>query len=204
MLSYKEYLKENPTLLSTDIDFKLSDDSFNSNYNKELLKSSKTKILETFDDFTDSKLYKSGNKIFLSDGFKIYYFVHYVEKYQPLLGEKAITQIKVWRSNSSGGISHLPSYVFYNYLLPITGVIITDIEQTDDGKRFWWDRIVQSLRNGDFVYFINLMSPKREVTRITSYKEFKELDQKYSIWAKASEYKLLAISNHELKNFKDI
>lgn len=48
----------------------------------------------------------------------------------------------------------LPKKVFNN-LLQEYAIIISDSEQTPDGKRFWERRILQSMNSGFFVYYVD-------------------------------------------------
>ncbi|PTO70265.1 hypothetical protein CWN84_25210 [Vibrio splendidus] len=72
---------------------------------------------------------------------------------------KNCTQLIVWRSTSGKHrfvTSGFPSLVF-NHLLQTHDIMITDEQQTDDGRRFWLDRIGEALYVPEqFVYYVDL------------------------------------------------
>jgi hypothetical protein len=66
---------------------------------------------------------------------------------------KTCTQILVWASPSNEDLLiGLPRKLF-NHLLNTYTIMVTDREQTPDGKRFWERRIAQAFNDGLCVYF---------------------------------------------------
>lgn len=63
------------------------------------------------------------------------------------------TQVLVWASPSNEDLLiGFPRKIF-NHLLKHYAIMITDQEQTPDGKRFWERRIAQAFNDGLFIYF---------------------------------------------------
>jgi hypothetical protein len=54
-------------------------------------------------------------------------------------------------------------------------VMITDKQQTADGKRFWENRIVQAFQEGFFVYFCDKNSGENKLQPIESSDDFFEV-----------------------------
>jgi hypothetical protein len=193
-ISFEEYLTEMPRIVSDTTDFGLTDIDFNTELNDKFLKSKKTKTLKIYPDH-GYKLCQYRNKIFLSDGFKILFYVQYIEKWIPFIKITAISQIRIWRS-STIGIPNLPSYIFFNHIFPIKKIIATDIEQTTDGQRFWYDRISQALEMRLHVYYVNILALNRELIEIKTFTEFLKLAEEKKIWN--SEAKLMIISKDKI------
>jgi len=49
---------------------------------------------------------------------------------------------------------------------------MTDAKQTENGRRFWGDRIAQALERGLYVYRVNLAQKKRD--QITTIREYEQ------------------------------
>ncbi|MBO2652701.1 hypothetical protein I6M49_04335 [Shewanella algae] len=96
---------------------------------------------------------------------------------------KNCTQLLVWRQVSGPHgkvLSGFPGTVF-NYLLRSHDIMITDEQQTADGKRFWLDRMGESLTMADrSVYYINLDELDQHMTPVVKrIQNFEELMEKY-------------------------
>lgn len=136
------------------------------------------------------KLYKCGNKyaIITRDAGqyqkpKIRYIVQYEKHKISLLQHDAIQQVVVWRQFGYTGIA---AKIFYEYLFKETGCVITDYQQTDDGQKFWMDRIIVAFRRGFNVYFIDVLDPNRVIKQI---KNDTELDNIVDIaWGDGQRY----------------
>lgn len=174
LLTTKLQLNEMPQLVPP-VEFGLD----NLNYNKQLLSKylldHDIKLLsDKFDK--GSKLYKLKNKIFLVYNDQIKYFVQFDVNYIGFLKSRVITQVKLWRSIvQSPDAINFPTYMFFHYLLPITGIILTDKQQTEEGSRFWGDRIFQAIDLNYFVYYINLLAPNKELIKIDSVDDYQSI-----------------------------
>lgn len=105
------------------------------------------------------------------------YKVKIIARYAPnaYLSIPNCTQLLVWRqiSGQHGHVLWQFARKVFDHLLSLHNIMITDEQQTVDGKRFWLDRLGESLAMPDrHVYYIDLSeldadkSPK--VTEITS------------------------------------
>lgn len=79
---------------------------------------------------------------------------------------RSCTQVLVWASpDNEDMLIGFPRKIF-NHLLDTYAIMITDQEQTPDGKRFWERRIAQAFKDGMFVYFwdeSNSISPLEQI-----------------------------------------
>jgi hypothetical protein len=74
------------------------------------------------------------------------------------IGHRSCTQILVWASpNNEDLLIGLPRKIV-NHLLKTYTIMVTDQEQTPDGKRFWERRISQAFKDKNFVYFLDKTS----------------------------------------------
>lgn len=146
--------------------------------------------LPIIDVINGNKLYKNGNELILIDETNedvptILYFVKYVVKKIHYIQSQSAQQIVVWRtpSRKADGVS---KDVFFKYILPITGCIVTDVYQTNAGKRFWEARLHDAWESGLNVYFIDIMPPNRKIIPIRNYNELYAL--KDQIWGDGNKY----------------
>ena len=69
---------------------------------------------------------------------------------------KGIRQVLIKRCRTTNvyanGIAH---DIFWDILLPKFGVLVSDCEQTEDGRRFWFFQVGEALKRGKTVRFIN-------------------------------------------------
>lgn len=90
-----------------------------------------------------------------------------------------IQQVAVWRDPLDHRTEGVTAKVFFDYLLPKTGYIITDALQTGDGERSWEIQIARAFQRNLFVYFISFI-PDRKIRRLKSKFDF--YDIKKSAW----------------------
>lgn len=121
-------------------------------------------------DIQGHSLYKCGNRyaIIEYDGGDqsrpmIRYYVQYETNWLSLLQHNAIQQVLVWRE---GGFYGIASNIFFNYLLKETGCMVTDAFQTEDGQKFWIDRVKDAFSTGLNVYYIDIMAPNRVIKQL--------------------------------------
>lgn len=65
----------------------------------------------------------------------------------------------------------LPSKIFFKFILPKTGTLVTDYQQTQDGQRFWTNKIGKALQKSLFVNF----QSDRVIKQVTSIRELDSL-----------------------------
>lgn len=158
-------------------DFGLDDLDFNKKFGTELLKSygTKTAIKKYDDGYTLWELKREYALIRDVDNY-IAYYMRFKFDMIPLIKRQCVRQVTVWRSQ----LAHthgLAKDIFTNTLVPSYQTVITDAEQTADGKRFWGDRIREALDDSSlFVYYINISHPK-EIIEVKSMSEYADIVQ---------------------------
>ncbi|PHM69576.1 hypothetical protein [Xenorhabdus sp. KJ12.1] len=93
-----------------------------------------------------------------------------------VFGKTTCTQIKVWRSTSiehRGAVIDLPR-AFFSNLLEQHSIVVTDEEQTGDGRRFWETMISWAFGTGLYVYASDGTQMDRPLTQIADMREFHE------------------------------
>lgn len=195
----EELICESPQLVHP-VDFGLEDIKYNKSLVDKYLKDKDIILLsDKFDN--GSKLYKLKNKIFMIYNNLIKYFVQYEINYIGFISRKAVTQVKLWRSIvQSPDAINFPTYMFFHYLLPITRVILTDKQQTEEGSRFWGDRVYQAIDLNYYIYYVNLLAPNKELTQITSMIDYQNIfiDKNILDFPEANKAKGLIISMDKL------
>ncbi|MDE9494542.1 hypothetical protein KKJ09_13340 [Xenorhabdus bovienii] len=91
-----------------------------------------------------------------------------------IIGKSTCTQIKVWRTVSAQhqhAVSGFPR-VFFKHLLDEYSIVVTDEQQTSDGKRFWETMISWALEVGFSVYASDGTEMDRPLTAIGNLDEF--------------------------------
>lgn len=138
-------------------------------------------------------LYKNGSKIALvvqDEGVPTHliYFVQWKEVFHNFVGHIASSQIAVWADSVDPRSTGIAKKIFWEQLLPIHGVLITDALQTPDGQRFWRNRLSEAFENKLNVYFLNLIPAKnlhtRELIKIADLKDFTKLAATKEFWGK--------------------
>ncbi|MEX3024499.1 hypothetical protein [Proteus sp. STS61-E] len=89
-------------------------------------------------------------------------------------GKTTCTQIKVWRSRipkHRDAIRELPRTFFCN-LLKVHNIVVTDEEQTSDGKGFWIDMILWAFSKGHYIYASDGTEEDRPLHLIDSIEDF--------------------------------
>ncbi|MGF1756656.1 hypothetical protein L4D76_01650 [Photobacterium sagamiensis] len=106
------------------------------------------------------------------------------------------SQVLVWRQIAgphSAATRGLPTLIF-NHLLDNHNIVITDDQQTEDGKRFWLDRMGESFTTSNkSVYFVDLnevfessMTPR--VSHVATFHDLLEDYVPYG-WGSTEEFK---------------
>lgn len=132
-------LFETPVIMKTggvSIDFGLGEPS----YNKALAHQSRSEgtLLASSDHYDVVQIgdRNSGTIDAITDGSEIKFRVEYETQTIPEIGT-GIVQVAVWREPSFVHTEGLTGVVFFDYLLPMYGMMISDDTHTDQGKRFW-------------------------------------------------------------------
>ena len=83
------------------------------------------------------------------------------------------TQVLVW-AGVSPYTKGLPDKIFFDYIIPETGTVVSDGEQTVRGEHFWQRMIAIAFSSDKYkVYLIDLN--KKRVKRISTYEEYRTL-----------------------------
>lgn len=187
-----------------DVDFNLADPSENKKIYQYFLKQNPI----TLDQVDNLTLLKAGNKLLLVDHHEklIRYFVQWSEVWHKVIGHNCISQIAVWRDDLYTPEGY-PKQIFFNYLLNITGAMITDIQQTSDGKRFWLNRIRDTFQLDLCLYYVQLMqdaSISPNVTQLHNIKELEVLLTNGKLWGNDPKFesRKLIITSKLLKEIK--
>jgi len=90
---------------------------------------------------------------------------------------KTVCQTSLWRDTDYYSTVSVPSWVFYNKLMPKYGLILSDKSQSKDGRAFWVRRIAEAFRLHYYVYVVDT----RKDLKIIQIKTGEEYD---SEWAK--------------------
>ncbi|MCK5872323.1 MAG: hypothetical protein KAG26_05815 [Methylococcales bacterium] len=112
---------------------------------------------------------------------------------------KSCTQVIVWASpRNEELLIGFPRKVF-NHLLQSHIIMITDKQQTADGKRFWERRIIQALKDRHYIYFCDKEDDNVNLQRILKEDDFFEIFEPLG-WGndKQHQRKLFVISLTEL------
>jgi len=76
---------------------------------------------------------------------------------------RAVCQTSLWRDIDNFSTLSIPSWVFFNKLIPDYGMILSDKSQSRDGKAFWIRRIGEAFRKGLYVYIVDTRKNKVKV-----------------------------------------
>jgi hypothetical protein len=161
-------LLEHPAWISGSTDFGLGDDENNHKLTQialdRLANGGGNVIKETGEYVLFEVPYGTDGKIYLINKTKerIHYYVQFETVRWKVTGE-AVTQVAVWRSAFVGAyFQNLTKTMFFDYLLPRKGTIISDEQQTGDGHRFWMTVMSMAAQRGLNVAFVDFRGNKVE------------------------------------------
>ncbi|MEX6205036.1 hypothetical protein AB6G29_23740 [Providencia hangzhouensis] len=194
----------------TDADFntKLKAPEKNIDYTKTFLESGVTDFsLPGFITPHGYRLVKALNKdqyrlIAIGDEPETVYLVELRFRNDIVYGKTTCTQIKVWRTISTKhnpAVKELPR-TFFADLLKKHSIVVSDEEQTGDGKRFWESMIDWAMSSGYYVYASDGTQEDRPLTKISSMNEFYDKWDRFC-WGNNQEihtHRLAVISFHKL------
>lgn len=128
-----------------------------------------------------SDMYKRKGHIFAADPKveQIYYLLNYETSTNPILG-KYVAQTWLWIDKNIGVVKSLPTKYFFE-LVDEYGTIVTDSEQTPDGKKFWIKRIKDAFTKNLNVYYFNFITS--ELVKLNSPNDVSTYDAKYQIYS---------------------
>ncbi|NOQ36952.1 MAG: hypothetical protein GQ569_13855 [Methylococcaceae bacterium] len=124
-----------------------------------------------------------------------------IEVTEEKINHKSCTQVIVWASPENEELLiGFPRKVF-NHLLQQYVIMITDKQQTPDGKRFWERRIIQAFNDNHFVYFCDKNKNGNVLQSILNKDDFFEIFEPLG-WGNdaAHQHKLFVISLDPLIN----
>ena len=129
-------------------DFGLDEFDYNVKFGQELLKQySKVALEKVGDGYTLWEFKREFALIRDEDSYVAYYMKFRFDMIN-LIKRQCVSQIAIWRSRMVNEQSGMAKRIFMNHLIPKYGNIITDSEQTEDGRRFWADRIREYIERG--------------------------------------------------------
>jgi hypothetical protein len=140
---------------------------------------------------------------------RVIYFVWYKLQNLGYIAKQAACQILVWRTSGYPiTLRGFAQHIFFDYILPKTGTIVTDYQQTSKGRGFWGDRIGEALNIGKYVYYVNFQ-PDRIIKQIINIRELEDLsDIAYGDHQKYRQRRLIItnqpINNEELKKIPPV
>lgn len=148
--------------------------------------------------YKNADLVRKGREYAVLDHEKkeITYYMEYREK--SFGGHRTVFQNFIWRNLTVPELAGLPTKVFFEYLLPIHGKIVTDQVQTDFGKGFWRNAIGVAISKGLHVYFFDL-NKKERPTEIKDQSDFDAVVD--LVWGSGepNRWRLVMISKEKLK-----
>jgi hypothetical protein len=149
------------TEIVAPIDFNLADATENRELAKKLLKKKTESIQDSADyEIVRSSDTRNGNIALVhKHSHAIDRLVHYAVKHYTHIG-KTVTQLKLSRRRGSLYAQGVTKHVFYSYLLQNYPMIMSDGQQTDDGRKFWLDRMAEATTLGYSVGLVNLYHRK--------------------------------------------
>lgn len=171
-------------------------------YNR-LLNNPHKKVYKKIDD--NATIFTLGNKIFcLNDKRqKITYYMEFKKSYSNIIGNH-VQQVYLWSDDDNEYDFNLPTNIFWEYLLPKYGSILTDSKQSWDGKRFWLRQIRKAFRIPSiYVYYVDFGT--REVYEINDDIEWQIFkDRSIDVWEEGQTYEMrrILISEKRLPELK--
>jgi len=183
------HLMEMPQLTTNDVDWGLPEDRLNRRRVGSLLHNNPPPIR----NFSSGKLYKTSQEVFFvsNDTGLIDYYMKFENGTILGLGYCA-TQVKVWR-RAGIGVRNLTSVVFYEIMLGEFDTMVSDRIQTEDGRRFWIDRLSESNADDRQIGVID----NKKIQPYAHTMTFPNWISSVDGWGRASSYqeKLFFISN---------
>lgn len=138
--------------------------------------------------YKDANVYTTGTDgagyYFLERNSSVIYFVHY--KMIKGGGLRFGRQILVWRDSADIAASGFAKHIFWERLLPRFKALISDTQQTPNGKAFWGYMIDEAFSRGTPVYFYDRSSNPNRLIQIEDLTKLRQHDQE--IWGTSNRH----------------
>ncbi len=142
-------------------------------------------------------LYKSGDNenghyLFVHKG-SVEYFARYKRvNYTQLANLHMLRQVLVLRFNHSVMSVDIPRKIFFNYLLPTFGSIVTDIEQTTDCRKHWAYALAYALDRKDR-YAVSILDRRSTPNKVIEIEDRYHFDREMkNIWNTEQAFNLMS------------
>lgn len=149
--------------------------------------------------FDKAYLYKEGANFFCLDDKlqRVTYYMTYNVTSVSKLG-RSVWQTLVWADPLASYISGIPQKIFFDHLLTKFDTILTDSQQTWDGKRFWKLRIADAFEKNLNVFFYNFAN--HELIKINNRDDLEAYTNLKDIWGPSNLHKMkrIVISSKDL------
>lgn len=190
-------LTEMPKLIPPLKGHELNDASMNGQWYKDFDRDKYKKLIVVLNDH--AIVSKDGTTFFCldSDTKRVTYYLKYEVAKHSQLGQY-VWQSMVWTDLNCDYIRGFPQKIFFDFLLPKYGCIVTDSEQTWYGQRFWQLRISEALKKGLFVYYFDFKL--KQLVQVNDWAEFEQIEKDHDVWGPhtQNEFKRMIISNRKL------
>jgi hypothetical protein len=166
MKSKRLRIMEMPRRVSPDDpDLGFSTELTNTQLATEILKSSDAVLIET--SALGNKLFRVRNKFALVDPHRVrlLYYMSWVDCYYKFLNITVAQEVFHWKDRGVFENRNLTAHVYFDLLLPVNQVIMTDSEHTGPGEGFWLKAIDEAFDRGLNIYYINFMQTPQHSTR---------------------------------------
>ena len=138
-----------------------------------LLSKKSPKFLEHYPDANGGELFSVGDNTngyyYLKADDSIIYFVRY--RSVKANGNSFGRQVLVARQRSNILSTGVALHVFFKYLLPRFGALVSDTQQTQHGKAFWDYAIASAFKRSFIVYFLDRRSTPNRLIQMSTPKD---------------------------------
>lgn len=185
-----EKLYETPAMISGTVDFGLSDETKNRTRGHALMARPDATVLDETDAYT---LFRAGGDdagylvLFNKPQDRIDYFVQY-ETMQRRLTGLSVTQVAIWRAVAIPYYPNITSAMFFDYLLPHFGAIMSDERQTIDGRRFWLRMMANAAAKDMQVGFVDFRGSQIELFDSSTNSDVVKWASTRGAWGKGAQY----------------
>lgn len=172
-----EYLIESPMRISALIISELQDPRKNKKLYKTILQQKIKTCIEIYN--TEVELWKitrgKETEIYalIPSKQKVGYYVRWELQNANFFDVDWSTQVLVW-AGTNPETKGLPEHVFFNYIIPETGAVVSDIKQTERGELFWKRMIAEAFKKQKYKIYLIDFNNERTV-RIKSEDDYDKL-----------------------------
>lgn len=148
MKTFKEYLNESPKI-NYDLDASNTKSWTDDAQNYWDVNKKSAKLVDK--KFELYQLGSDANGYYMSvHNDKVAYFAHYKSVNIKFMDKSYGRQVFIRRSEHTSLSFGAPKIVFFNYLLPKFKSMVSDTEQSYDGKKFWEGAVAEAIRESGF------------------------------------------------------